>query len=104
MALEVTDGNISDVLTQNQITVLDFWAQWCGPCRMIGPVIDNLANENTDITIGKVNVDENSAITVQYGIRGIPAIIFFKDGNEVDRIVGVKSQAELQAKIDSLKP
>lgn len=103
MALEITDGNITETLNSNKITLVDFWAPWCGPCRMLGPIIEDLAKDNTDVTIGKVNVDENSESAVKYGVRGIPTMIFFKDGEVVDKIVGVKSKAELQAKIDSLK-
>lgn len=103
MALEITDGNITEVLGNNKITVLDFWAPWCGPCRMLGPIIEELATSNADIAVGKLNVDENSESAVRYGVRGIPTIIFFKDGEIVDKIVGVKSKAEFQAKIDSLK-
>lgn len=103
MALEITDGNIEEILEKNKITLVDFWAPWCGPCRMLGPIIEELATNNTDMTIGKMNVDENSQTAVKYGVRGIPTIIFFKDGQQIDKIVGVKSRAELQAKLDSLK-
>jgi len=103
MALEITDGNITEILESNKITLVDFWAPWCGPCRMLGPIIDDLAKDNTDMVIGKINVDDNSQTAVKYGVRGIPTMIFFKDGEVVDKIVGVKSKAELQAKIDSLK-
>lgn len=103
MALEITDGNIAEILEKNKITLVDFWAPWCGPCRMLGPIIEELATNNTDMTIGKMNVDENSQTAVKYGVRGIPTIIFFKDGQQIDKIVGVKSKAELQAKLDSLK-
>jgi thioredoxin 1 len=105
MALEVTDGNITEVLTQNEITVLDFWAPWCGPCRMLGPIIDTLSTEevNNMVTIGKINVDENGLIASKYGIRSIPTVIFLKNGEIVDKMVGVSNKADLQAKIDSLK-
>lgn len=103
MALEINDGNIAETLTNNQITVVDFWAPWCGPCKMLGPIIETLATENTDVAIGKLNVDENVESAIKYGVRGIPTIIFFKDGKEVDKIVGVKSKADFQAKIDALK-
>lgn len=103
MALEITDGNIEEILEKNKITLVDFWAPWCGPCRMLGPIIEELATNNADMTIGKMNVDENSQTAVKYGVRGIPTIIFFKDGQQIDKIVGVKSRAELQAKLDSLK-
>lgn len=103
MALEITDGNIKDITSKNVITIVDFWAQWCGPCRMLGPIIEELATDNTDIAIGKMNVDDNKETPLQYGVRGIPTIIFFKNGEVVDKVVGVKSKSELQAKIDTLK-
>lgn len=106
MALEVTDGNITEVLTQNEITVLDFWAPWCGPCKMLGPVIDSLHEDNIDknVTIGKINVDENGTIGSKYNVRAIPTVIFLKDGVEVPetKLVGPKSKAEFQAVIDRL--
>ena len=105
MALEVTDVNIEDVLTKNEITVLDFWAPWCGPCRMLGPIIDELSLEasNESITIGKVNVDENNGSAAKYGVRNIPTVIFLKGGVVADKMVGVSTKVALQEKIDSLK-
>lgn len=103
MALEITDGNITETITTNKITLVDFWAPWCGPCRMLGPIIEELATDNADIAIGKMNVDENSETPSTLGIRGIPTMLFYKDGVIVEKIVGVKSKAELQAKIDALK-
>ena len=93
MTLEITDGNIKETLAANKITVLDFWAEWCGPCRILGPIIEELANDNKDIAIGKVNVDENSNSAIGYGIRGIPAIVFFKDGKVVETLVGVQGKS-----------
>ena len=103
MALTITGGNITEVLKEKKITVVDFWATWCGPCKMLSPIIDELSKNNTDITIGKINVDENPNISSQYNVRGIPTLIFFEDGKEVDRIVGVTSKPSLQTKIDKLK-
>jgi thioredoxin 1 len=103
MELEITDGNITEILGNNSFVIVDFWAEWCGPCRMLGPIVEELAKDNEDMVIGKMNVDNNASTPSQYGIRGIPTIIFFKDGKEVDRAVGVKSKADLQAKINGLR-
>lgn len=103
MALEVTDANFFETLANNEITVVDFWAPWCGPCKMLGPIIEELATDNPTIGIGKLNVDNNTSTPAKFGIRGIPAIIFFKNGVEVDRVVGVTNKAAFQAKIDGLK-
>lgn len=102
MALIVSDDNIEEVLGQNEITVLDFWAPWCGPCKVLGPIVDDLANGNPTISIGKVNVEENTSSAQKYNVRAIPTVIFFKGGVEVERVMGVKTLPELQVKIDSL--
>ena len=105
MALEITDADIAIALSEKELTVLDFWAPWCAPCRMLSPIIDELSkdNENNEkINIAKVNVDENKASAVKYGIRGITTVLFIKGGNVVDRVSGLKSKAELQEKINAL--
>jgi thioredoxin 1 len=105
MALEITDADIAIALSEKELTVLDFWAPWCAPCRMLSPIIDELSKDNADnekINIAKVNVDENKASAVKYGIRGIPTVLFIKGGNVVDRVSGLKSKAELQEKINAL--
>jgi thioredoxin 1 len=105
MALELTEENITNVLSEKKLTVLDFWAPWCGPCRVLSPIIDEIADEHSDsdkVNIGKVNVDENSDLAHKYGIRGIPSVLFIKDGNVVDKFVGVKTKDEIQEKINSL--
>ena len=86
MALEITDSNFEEVVLKSDKPVLvDFWAEWCGPCRMVGPIVEELANDYGDkAVIGKVNVDENPEISVRFGIRNIPALLFFKNGEIVD--------------------
>lgn len=103
MALEFTDSNFqSEVLDTDQVTVVDFWAEWCGPCKAIGPIIEELASEyNGKAKIGKVNVDHNQDISIKYGIRSIPTILFFKNGEVVDKQVGAASKAILQQKIEA---
>ena len=101
--IKVTGSNIGEIIKTNKITIVCFHAIWCGPCRILTPTIEELARDNSDVVVGKVNVDDSGAIASEYGIRGIPALIFFKEGEIIDRVVGVKSKSELQGKIDSLK-
>ena len=83
--------------------IIDFWATWCGPCQMVGPMIEELATEfDGRIIIGKVNVDENSDLPSQYGIRNIPTILFFNNGQVVNKLVGVQSKAKLQEEANKL--
>jgi thioredoxin 1 len=103
MALEVTDQSIGQILSENEIVVLDFWAAWCGPCRVVGPIIDELAADYTDITIGKVNVDSNPESSQNYMITSIPTILFFRNGVEVDRVRGALPKQVLKSKIDEIK-
>ena len=101
--VNVSDANYKEVLAAGQPVVLDFWAEWCGPCRMVGPIIDELAEEyDGRITVGKVNVDENDAVVGQYGIRNIPTVLFFKDGQVVDKQVGAGQKAAFVEKMNKL--
>ncbi|MDR2841417.1 MAG: thioredoxin [Paludibacter sp.] len=103
MALHFTDESITDYINGDKLVVIDFWAEWCGPCRMIGPIVEELADEyEGKAIIGKLNVDENDGIVSTYGIRNIPTILFIKGGNVVEKQVGAVSKPVLKAKIDSL--
>ena len=105
MALEFTDSNFkTEVLDSDKLTVVDFWAEWCGPCRAIGPVIAELAKEYEGvINVGKLNVDQNPQISTTYGITSIPAILFLKNGEVVDKLVGAQPKANFVKKIEALK-
>ncbi len=93
----------NEVLKFNGLVVVDFWAAWCGPCRMVAPTIEELAKEYAGkIKVGKLNTDENSDIASKYKIMGIPTIMFFKNGQKVDQIVGAVPKQQIKTKIDSL--
>ena len=102
--LKFTSDNFEKEVLGSQIPVLvDFWAEWCGPCKMLTPVIDELANEFTDkISIGKLNVDENSAIASNYGIRSIPCLLFFKNGKVEKQIMGAVPKSEILETLNNL--
>ncbi len=100
--LKITDSNFNDVISKNKTVLVDFWAEWCGPCRMIGPVIEELANEyEGKAIIGKLDVDSNQESSVKYGVRSIPTILTFKDGEIIDRQVGAVPKKTLTNVIDS---
>lgn len=103
MALEITDSNVEGILKEGKPVVIDFWAPWCGPCKMVGPIVDELAEEFKDqVIIGKCDVDENTDLPAQYGIRNIPTILFFKNGEIVDKQVGAVTKAALSEKVKAL--
>jgi len=101
MALEFTDSNFKEtVLDSEKVAIVDFWAEWCGPCRIVGPIVEELAKEyEGKANIGKVNVDDNPGISQQYGIRNIPTILFIKNGEIVDKQVGAASRQVLEQKL-----
>ncbi len=103
MALAINQSNFEEVMASGKPVVIDFWAEWCGPCRMIAPIVDELAAEYGDkVVIGKCDVEENDGITTKYGVRNIPTIIFLKNGELVDKQVGACSKDALKAKIENL--
>ena len=103
MALQITDANFEELENSGKPMVLDFWAEWCGPCRMVAPIIDELATEYEGrVTIGKMDVDNNNDVVAQFGIRNIPTVLFFKDGQVVDKQVGAAPKATFVAKINAL--
>ena len=102
MALEITEANFEEVVMKSDKPVLvDFWAEWCGPCRMVGPVVDELAGEyKGKAVVGKLNVDTEGAVAQQFGVRNIPTLLVFKNGEIVDKQVGATSKQVLAAKLD----
>ncbi len=103
MAVELTDGNFQElVLNSDKPVLVDFWAAWCGPCRMLGPIVEELHNDyEGKAVVGKVDVDNNQQISMQYGIRNIPTVLIFKNGEVVDKFVGVAPKASIAEKLDA---
>lgn len=103
MALELTDQNFDElVLKSDKPVLVDFWAEWCGPCRLVGPFVDEIAKEyEGKAIVGKVNVDNNPGISMQFGIRNIPALLYFKGGVVVDKQVGAAPKSVLAGKLDA---
>ena len=103
MALTINDANFAETLNTDKPVMIDFWATWCGPCRAIAPVVEELAQEyEGKAVIGKCNVDECDDVPMKYGIRSIPTLLFFKNGELVDRLVGASSKSAIAQKIDAL--
>jgi len=100
--VDVSDDSFeSSIIQGDKPSVIDFWAEWCQPCKMLAPTVQELANDyEGKILVGKVNVDDNPNTATKFGIRGIPTLLFFKDGQVVQQLVGVKSKAEIQKVID----
>jgi thioredoxin 1 len=101
-AVEITDANFEEIINSDKPVLVDFWAEWCGPCKMIGPVVEELAGEYEGrAVIGKVNVDENAAVSAKFGIRSIPTLLIFKNGQIVDKQIGAVPKAVLSKKLEA---
>ena len=96
MVVEINNENFEqEVLKSNKTVLIDFYAEWCGPCQMLSPIVEQVAQENDNIKVVKVNVDENQSLAVEFGIKAIPTLIVIKEGKEANRAVGILSKAEL---------
>ena len=104
MAIEVTDGNFEEVVIKSEIpVVVDFWAEWCGPCRMVAPVLEEISKEYTGkALVAKCDVDSNPQVTLKYGIRNIPTVLFFKNGAVADKQVGAVPKNNFASKLNAL--
>ena len=97
---KLNDANFeSEILNNNNTCLVDFYADWCGPCKMVSPIVDEIAEERTDITVGKINVDESAGLAIKYNVVSIPTLIVFKDGKEFSRIIGYSPKEEILAKL-----
>ncbi|HYW94675.1 MAG TPA: thioredoxin [Bacteroidales bacterium] len=104
MAIELTDSNFEEmVLKSDKPVIVDFWAEWCGPCRMVGPIVQEIGEDYPEkAVVGKLDVDSNPGVTQKYGIRNIPTILFFKDGEVADKQVGAVPKSVLVNKLEAL--
>ena len=103
-ALEVTDDSFASEVLNSELPVLvDFWAEWCGPCKMVSPMVEELSNEyNGKVKVAKLDVDSNPQTATNYGIRGIPTLLMFKDGSAVDQIVGAVPKTQIAERLDKI--
>ena len=99
MSVQKLNQNNFNNLIANGTVLVDFYADWCGPCRMVSPIVDEIAEEHRDITVGKINVDDENTLAMKYGVMSIPTLIVFKDGKETARIVGARSKAAILAEL-----
>ena len=99
MTTKITKQNFSNFINNNDTVLIDFYAEWCGPCRSLGPVLDEISDENPNLIIGKINVDDEMELASQFHVRSIPTMIIFKDGNEVERLIGFLPKDEILKKL-----
>jgi len=103
MVQQITNDNFQELVSGNKPLLIDFWAEWCGPCRMVGPIVDELAEEYADqVVVGKVNTEENDELASEFGILSIPTLLFFKNGEIVDKLVGAASKSLIETKLKGL--
>lgn len=104
MALEITDQNFDEIVLQSDKPVIvDFWAEWCGPCRMVGPIVEEIGNDYADrAVVGKLDIDSNPGVTAKFGIRNIPTVLFFKNGEIADKQVGAVPKSNLVSKLEAI--
>lgn len=103
MELEITSQNFNEIIGQGKPVLMDFWATWCGPCKRLGPIIEELAAEyDGKAIVGKCDIEENDDLTEQFGIMNVPTVVFIKDGKEVDRVVGLAMKNIYQEKLNAL--
>ena len=100
MALKITKENFNEVLNSDKTVIIDFWATWCGPCQMMAPVVEEIAEENPQWVVGKIDVDEEPALAQQFSIVSIPTLVVLKGGKEVNRLVGFRKKEQVLAEID----
>lgn len=99
----INDNNFEEIVSSSKVVLIDFWATWCGPCRMLGPTIDDVAADfEGRATVAKCNVDDCEDLAVKFGIRSVPTMIFFKNGEVADRLIGLNSKEDIEAKLESL--
>ena len=100
--IEITDSNYEEIINSGKPVMVDFWAEWCGPCRIIGPVVEEMANDyDGKVVIGKVDVDNNPSITAKFGVRSIPTLLIFKNGQVVDKQIGAVPKSILSKKLEA---